>query len=114
MTARVVHVTHLTPPGSDNASRAYYDNKHQLTPSSMIHVTTSMVDVTNPTPGSESSPTCEGLGLRARLARGGGGGRGRGRVRGDLRARSLDVAVQLDPFESKLCETRFSLHRFNG
>jgi hypothetical protein len=38
MTAGMVRVTNLTPPGSDDASRAYAQ-QHQLMSASMVHVT---------------------------------------------------------------------------
>jgi hypothetical protein len=51
MTASMVHVTNLIPPGSDNPIRVY-GQKHELTTASMVHV----FNLTPP--GSECNPTC--------------------------------------------------------
>jgi hypothetical protein len=54
--SRQVHVTNLTPPGSECSPRRPYDNKHQLMISS-----TSTVHVTNLTPPGVNNPYREAL-----------------------------------------------------
>jgi hypothetical protein len=49
MTAGMVHVTNLAPPGSDNPSRAYGNTHQSMTPG--------VVRVTDLTSGSEWQPT---------------------------------------------------------
>jgi hypothetical protein len=69
MTADMVPVTNLTPPGSDNPSRAY-GQKHRLTRAGMVQMTASVVRVTNRmTPGSANPTTGACTGRRTARVR---------------------------------------------